>query len=328
MGQKDPMRIMNLLKSSLVFCLFSFIIHSFVFGQLSVPVDQAASPILSSLVGKTNVPIVWEGSEWSPRAAALVPVSIPGLEEEFYFQFDLGSARNLLYESTLQQLDSMLALQSVNTPSEKGLSLVIGDWTLEPGDYEVYPKEARIHFDDPEARNIIGTLGSDIIPGHYTIIDFLNSQLTIQEASPSLPEEQYGSMVFQHGAVLLPAKLGDESLLLYFDTGSSAFELITDEPTWDKLKAPGAKPRSFQNNSWGRTLISHVVESQATLRFAKADLPLREVAYVEGASEAQVSMMLASGMQGMLGNQIFSEKVVVLDGVQNRYAILDHSPFE
>jgi len=107
-----------------------------------------------------------------------------------------------------------------------------------------------------------------------------------------------------------------------FDTGSSAFALLTDEATWQTLRTPDAASDSFAVKSWDAQLVAHNAPSRASIRFADQELALNEVSYIEGVGWFKSMMMRVSGMGGMTGNKLFTQHRLILDPVNERYWLL------
>jgi len=101
--------------------------------------------------------------------------------------------------------------------------------------------------------------------------------------------------------------------------------LLTDEASWLRLSG-GRNRRTFGVNSWGKTLTAHVADTPAQITLGGQVLPLRQVCYIEGASAMQNLLMRFSGMGGMTGNELFLDKLLILDARESRYWLLDRSP--
>jgi hypothetical protein len=91
-------------------------------------------------------------------------------------------------------------------------------------------------------REVIGTIGADLIEDKILIIDYPRKRLFLQEklSNEASSKIRWADFVFVQGSILLPAILKGKKTVLYFDTGSSAFELLTDEQTWTGLAAKNA----------------------------------------------------------------------------------------
>ncbi|GAB1346825.1 hypothetical protein MASR1M104_17240 [Cloacibacterium normanense] len=68
-------------------------------------------------------------------------------------------------------------------------------------------------------------------------------------------------------------------------------------------------------------LTTYTANCKQKIQIANVEIPLNNVTYVEGFSQAQYAMMKFSGMTGMLGNKIFSNNILYIDCTQNKIAI-------
>jgi transcriptional regulator with XRE-family HTH domain len=109
---------------------------------------------------------------------------------------------------------------------------------------------------------------------------------------------------------------------MLFDSGSSAFALLTSADEWNELARSGAPVHTAVVNSVGRLLTAHTAPTGATLRIGPVALPLGTTTYMEGTSWNQELMMRFSGMAGMLGNASFSARTVLLDVRGGRFGLL------
>jgi hypothetical protein len=121
---------------------------------------------------------------------------------------------------------------------------------------------------------------------------------------------------------MLNGKVNDENTQFYYDSGSSAFELITDKNQWEKLAISGAVENTYKANSWGKILEVHNIASDAMIKFGEQKIALSEVTYIEGTSIIQNVLMYFSGMGGMIGNKLFMGKVLILDARNQKFAVL------
>lgn len=97
-----------------------------------------------------------------------------------------------------------------------------------------------------------------------------------------------------------------------FDTGTSAYELLTNKEVWVNFKSPTSKINIEKSEkSLDNVLTTYTTNCKQNIRIANRELPLNKVTYIEGFSQVQYSMMKFSGMTGMLGNKIFFKQQFV-----------------
>jgi hypothetical protein len=281
----------------------------------------------------------WSGgndaADASQYDALLVPVQLKGRPEKLWMQFDLGAPYTVLYSAKIASLQARNGINvnsagsiEVRTQDKRNyadnIDLQIGAQPVHANTVRVYKTSEPINWDKPEGTEIIGTLGADFIDGHVLVIDYPKRRLAIW---PQLPDAlvantMFSPLKFKERRLLIPATLGDRARDIMFDTGSSAYALLTDQSTWRTLARPGAAPSESSVNSWGKPLKVHTIATDATLDIGTTRFDLREVAYVDGISLMQEWLMRFSGMGGMTGNRLFLARTIVVDTREQRFGLM------
>lgn len=263
-----------------------------------------------------------------PHAVLLVPVRLAGCARTCYLQFDTGAPYTVFYANPLTALrtaypatrNSLLpqhdTLRGIRLGLGSGLVLVRKAPVLRYGNATL-PADTAAPF-------IIGSLGADVLAEQAVVIDFPGQRFSLYSRLPdSLAQQaQFTRLKFDNRRVLLQATVQDDQQDYMFDSGSSAFSLLTSQATWQKLATPAATPSVSGVNSWGKTLTAHTVASAATLQVGTQALPLRTVTYIENVSFWQRALMQVSGMGGMLGNEPFTQHTVILDVKGGRFGVV------
>ncbi len=281
----------------------------------------------SRSVKTTTLPLVWQGdsiqNRWEPHTALLIPIKLKHCPRLFYMQFDLGSPYTLLYKNKLLAIQSRFprAIQ-LNETTEKinQLSFFSGKTTIQKKDIPVrqFDKDA-INWSNKNEPVIIGTFGADIIDGQVAIIDYPGKTLTLSDTLINQPSNlRLAEFIYTQKRILLPATIKGHSTLLYFDTGSSMFELLTDKTTAESLAKPGSHPVQFNVNSWGNTLTANSLPAASSIEINGLQIPLQSVTYMKGVSSAQTEQMKKMGIGGMTGNKLFFGYKLLLD-TRNSY---------
>ncbi len=234
-----------------------------------------------------------------PYSALLIPVKLPGCPKTFFMQFDLGAPHSMLYSQQLKDI--------INK----------------------YPKSDTTTFsiakEIAKKAEIIGTIGEDMIDGKTLVIDYPKRKLSIVTNLPEkLIQKPLSSFMLMKGSILLPAILNNKQTILFFDTGSSAFELLTSKETANKLATPNTATESYPVKSWGKTLTANTTTTADSLGMASQKLPIKKVTYIEGASDSQVQQMLKLGIGGMIGNKLFIKNILIIDTKTKKFGILNY----
>jgi hypothetical protein len=292
-------------------------------------------PPANQLVVRTNnkmTPFTWASSEMgnavNPHAAMLLPVQVRGCERTFFMQFDLGSPYTVFYKDKLQSLADTMGGVSLVSREDKvfvqNFSFAMDKLTVTAAEAQVITYGEKINWTDSSAVEIIGTAGADLIEGRVLVVDFPRARLFLGDSLPDSLEANavFTPLEFKHRRVLLPVVLNGKTTSLLFDSGTSAFELLTNEKQWSSLAKAGASVKSFGVNSWGKTLTVYSVPTDHFIKFGTLALPIKNVHRIEGTSFIQNMLMRFSGMGGMIGNKIFIDRIIILDTRQLRFGLL------
>ncbi|MBC6698741.1 hypothetical protein [Hymenobacter sp. BT190] len=260
--------------------------------------------------------------------ALLVPVQLPNCPRTLYLQFDTGAPYTLLYAHQLEVLRRHYPALSTSLQVSQDM---VQNFRFSLGGAPVTMRQAKVlALGRPElpadslAPYVIGTLGTDVLDGRVLVLDYARNQFTLSTKVPdSLARRaEFGPLAFTNRRVLLDAGLQGKPQQLLFDSGSSANALITSEDIWSQLATPGAPTRTTASNSWGKKLLVHTAPTAAQIRFGTIEAPLRTVTYIEGMGLMQSTLMRFSGMAGMLGNQPFEGRTLILDVKGRRYGVV------
>jgi hypothetical protein len=278
-----------------------------------------------------HIPLVWSGdsinSKWDPYAALLIPVRLENCPDEYYMQFDLGSPNTILYMDELKDISARYPSVGPFTNSTKKLV----DFHFIAGGAKIIAKEIVVHKvkgpgidKNKGAINIIGTFGGDLIENKIAIIDYPGRTLFLGASIPVHLQSKLmlTDFILAGRAILLPAVIKGNNTMLYFDTGSSTFELITDRATSLSLSSKDATPVKYEVNSWGNLMTANTLPSEDRVIIASQKIPLRHVTYFEGFSDSQVQHMMKTGMGGMTGNRLFLQFILVLDTRNKKFGII------
>ena len=263
-----------------------------------------------------------------PHAALLVPITLPGCSRTCYMQFDTGAPYSILYDNPLAALRAQYpAISSSLLPEANAVQnfhFAIGQGQLQARTIRVMHRGATELPADSTAPFVIGTLGSDVLVNQVLVLDYARRHFNLYASVPDSLARQFTfvPMGFDNRRVMVDMSLQGEPKQLLFDSGSSAFALLTSESTWHNLAQPAAPTHTAAVNSWGKTLTSYTVATAAALQVGPLTMPLRTVTYIEGMSWWQTLLMASSGMGGMLGNEPFVDHTVVLDVPGGRFGVV------
>ncbi|WP_447641127.1 MULTISPECIES: hypothetical protein [Chitinophagaceae] len=267
-----------------------------------------------------NIPIKWISDNDNANAALLLPVQIQGINKEFFMQLDFGSPTTLLYKNSLQSINDEFQKIISKNKTEISLSFNIKNLNISSSKFKLLDYGEIVDLNNPNAENIIGTIGTDLLEKRIIFLDFKHNLCAF---SITANESGFSALQFKKRRILLPAKLENQDikLLLLYDSGTSGYELITDEGTWEKLRIPNQKIKTEKGNSWGKELKVTSAPTNQKIVIANTYLTLSEVTHITGTSKIQHLLMKSSGMNGMIGNKIFLNHEITIDCKNEKFKI-------
>ena len=309
--------------------LFAFLRTNICSAQMPPPLPPNGLTLPSTAY---TIPFIWQGdsagARWEPHTALLIPVRLRGCPKTFYMQFDTGSPYTVLYKSKAASIrkkyPGALAFND-SLDNVKDLSFLAGTMPVSAKDIKLKTYgTAGISWKDRKAIEIIGTIGTDLIDNRAALIDYPGKTITLAPGLEALHLEAQPltDFIYVNRSILLPATVRGKKTILFFDSGSSAYELLTDSSTYASMALPGATASSHSSNSWGRTLTANTIATGDTLLVGRRQLALHEVSFIQGASSTQIGQMMKLGIGGMTGNKLFLPDRLLLDTKNKKFAVL------
>lgn len=279
-----------------------------------------------------RIAIVWKGDSmgtvWNPHAAMLIPVKLPHCPRQFYMQFDLGSPYSMFYKNKLEEISQRYPESVRLVDSSKALAKFrfrLHRTEISAREMALREYNGKAIAWDKKELEIIGTIGADLIENKTIVINYPGKYILLSNSDKHTANLPLSDFMFERRAVLLPAAINGKKLMLYFDTGSSAFELLTSKETALALARPETVPVRYTVRSWNNTLVANTVPTGDSIDIAMQRLPLVTATYMENVSDNTVSQMMKMGIGGMTGNKLFLKHVLVLDTRNRKFAVYSPS---
>ncbi len=282
-----------------------------------------ANPLIA-FAGVREIPFLWLGDtvngQWDPYAAILLPLPRPSGSKPSYFQFDLGAPYSFLYKSRIRVIFHI----GKDRIGKSGERIPITRAGLHDTTRADFHDTTAVDPGDTTGADLIGTIGVDLIRDKVLIIDYPAGKLVLRD---SLSQKEFSparltALVFEQGRIFLPAVIKGGKTLLFFDTGSSSFELITDSLKWQALSDRKARPSVYPVQSWGRQWIAHTIGTSDSIGMAFQQIPIRHVTYISGASHSEVQEMMKWGIGGLTGNRLFLGYILAIDLRNKQFGLI------
>lgn len=271
------------------------------------------------------------GDIQEPHDIIKVIVRIEGFPYKLYMQFDTGAPSTVLYQNPLESLqDFGLQLEQITTDDKayiKDFNFQIGQNNLKADLIRVVENYGQqITQNDTITPIKIGTIGTDLLDGKISAIDFKKQRISLFEDRPrwmgNLPA--FVPFEFKGRRLLLPAAFESKKIKLFYDSGSSAFGLITSKAQYQKLTDPSVPEICYEANSWGNSIpICHKMTEKKFV-IGKKELPLKRISYVDRYATFQSWLSPFTPIGGWLGNKAFTESILILDTKKQEFIIIEN----
>lgn len=265
-----------------------------------------------------NIPLEWISTESNPNVAILLPVKLDGISKVFYMQLDFGSPFTLFYSKTVGSIQSQFSKEIKFDENSDTISLKfdLGKMKISSDKFKLI-KYGEVADLDNEI-NIIGTIGTDLLEKKLITLNFTENYCLFNDDQFT---DGFTSFDFEKRRILLPAKINGKSLKLLYDSGTSGYELITDQSEWNKYRLKNGQIKTENGNSWGNILTVNTAPAKQEIELGNKNLNLSEVTYIYGTSKMQNLLMKFSGMQGMIGNKLFLDHQIIIDCKNEKFKV-------
>lgn len=302
------MKLFKKIAFGFLICLILILVGGYIYF------DQKFTPEKNYLIVKNesgNIPITWLGND---KNVLLLPIHFPGNAETFYLQFDTGSPYTQFYSDQIKDIKEIF----IRDGRAKALFFV-GNTQISSNQFKIFKTKKN---GEKDSVKIIGTIGADILENRKTIINFKENKIVFNlNQTPSEFRNQLFDFKFKKRKIIINGTLKGEKRKFLYDSGTSAYELLTYKEEWQNLKSPNSKINIEKAQSWNNVLTTYTAHCNENIQFKNKLVPVIEVTYVQGFSNAQFFMMKFSGMTGMLGNQIFLKNSLLIDCHNDKFGI-------
>lgn len=277
------------------------------------------------------------------KLAILVPVKVNDLRGNFVMQFDLGSDATTVYENTVApyfanhtQLYALvdtaqhgLSDSGLRSYRTRGLALTLGPLRIP------HPR-LTAKFGDPvspdslytTSQKLAGTIGGDIFAGKVLVIDYPHQRMCVLDSMDAYwrTRTRFVTSQVKENRFTIPLTIGQRTYRALFDTGSSLFALDTDEAQWKGLVKPGARVDSMLVNSWGKQVPYYGAPMRANAYLGSLQLPPAHAWFTR--DPRHLAFAQAERIDGITGNALFVNDIIVLDFKQHRFGVVKHQRTE
>lgn len=266
------------------------------------------------------------------KTAMYIPVYVKDVDQYAKMQLDLGANVSMFYYKTLIALSeespdikSRLKLTKKGNCYYENAVLGLNEGVLLEKD-KLHVMKNMGHDTLPETMPVIGTIGYDILDDYILIIDYKNDRIAL---ATELPDELEKEVKFienadlKHFPIILPFKLGQKKIRLFFDTGSSSSQVLTSTRRLKRLAHKREIEPIDSVYSWGKL---EVIYKAKTLKNKNPNLFIGDIdlgkVQVTGYDRLNIISILGKYLYGITGNVIFENSIIVIDRKNNQFGII------
>jgi hypothetical protein len=279
-----------------------------------------------------NVPFIWEatsiGTYSDPHGVMLIPVKLPHCPKQFYMQFDTGSPITMMYSSAITEIRKKYPRSipvEVKSGQLSNLGFNVGNMPVNAKELKIVNyDQATINWADKATRIVIGTLGTDFFDGNVLTINYPGRTLTLSKkiSEKLIRQVNLLNFVYTQRNILLPATLNGKKTMVYFDSGSSQYELLIDQRSSELMSNPHAIAIKNEVRSWDKILTSYTLPTVDSISIGLTKIPLHFTTYINGASASKEQQMMKMGIGGLTGNKLFLNYMLILDTTNKKFGLI------
>lgn len=266
---------------------------------------------------------------YEPQTAMIIPLKIKGLAHHFYMQFDTGAPHSFIYENDLKSLRTIgMDIKEITKGKERfveQLDFILDNNHIKASMIRILDNYGHTFGkNDTISRIGIGTIGSDFIANRITTIDFKNQTLELYNERPewmkSIPE--FKPFDFTGRRIMLPVAINNKDYELFYDSGCSAFGLITIKSRFDSYSNEDTEAIAYDAKSWNSSIPITSKTTNQPISIGNTELSLKRVSYIDMYTPIQPIATPFTRIGGWLGNQPFNESILILDTKTEEFAVV------
>lgn len=293
------------------------------------------TPVHTKLIHNSeSIYFKWANQELNGKiesqTALLIPIKLDKLKHNFSMQFDTGSQDSYLYEKDLISLRNLgidfkeKILNGIRFVDS--LEMIMGGQPVTLNMIKIYPDYGTV-FDaevNPNKNYKIGTLGSDVLVNKVTLIDFKNGMIQFFDNRPDWMKSinDFKHFNFTARRILLPAIIDDNEYEFLYDSGCSAFGLITTKQRFEKYSLQSTPTISYSANSWNDKIHINSKSTDYPFILGNKHLTLSRVSCVDMYAFLQPLLTPFTRIDGWLGNQAIIKNKLIIDTKTREFLIL------
>ncbi|MFK7953153.1 MAG: hypothetical protein AB8B73_09920 [Ekhidna sp.] len=272
------------------------------------------------------------GNIFETQVAMIVPVKLEGLSHKLHMQFDTGSPYSFIYENDLKSLRKVgIHFKEIikgNTKYIESIELILGGNKVGVSMIMVLKNYGNnFNRNDTLSELNIGTIGSDFMLDRVTEIDFRKQTLQFHNERTEWMRNlsSFQPFDFKGRRLMLPTTINGDNIELFYDSGCSAFGLITTKNRFDNYTDKDSETIAYDANSWGSDIPIIHKTTNTKMIIGSANLSLKRVSYIDMYASTQRLATPFTRIGGWLGNQPLNQSVLILDTQKEEFVVIENT---
>ena len=266
--------------------------------------------------------------EIEPHGAIYFPVQIKGDDRKFVMQWDCGAPSTIFYQPALF---SIYQNDAIPDTVQRGNNSYLKDFEFSVGEnIDLRISYSRlldygepIDFTDSTGVFLIGTIGADFIDGQVFAMNFKTQEVTLSNDRSEYSDLAFSPFEYVGRRILLPSSIANTNALLFYDSGTSPFGLITTRNKFKVYGDPNAPDKVYKINSWGTKVLCHNKSSSTPIAIGGSVVEMNRVSFFKWKNAFQSFFMAFSDIKGLLGNKALLNSTLILDTQKSEFAVVD-----
>ena len=260
------------------------------------------------------------------KSGLFIPVQVDGIEKELFMQLDLGANISMFYGKTLNSFAILDTVLRNKLFVQKGkhyisdVSIKINNSNkLQAKQIRILNNYGSVNIDTSFV--IIGTIGYDILLSGKLIIDYKNNRFAIVKSIPTQLDQNMDyidDVDLTKFPIILPFRMNNKQIKLFYDTGSSLFPIITGTNRLKKIAKHMPVDTISGLSSWGQQTPIYKLKNAVYLECGNTSFGNVDI---YGTDEFNILRLFGKYLYGLTGNVLFLEKTIIIDIEEHRFGI-------
>ncbi|MGN7864729.1 hypothetical protein [Chryseobacterium sp. 22458] len=284
------------------------------------------SPVLlgiSSIIAAQTIHFKWEKDSIGNKLIDNIAMSVPfSIENKTYpFQFDLGANTTLIYDKCFDGTE-LLRNKKIDPASDaaghKIFSVENQSFSIDGYTLKNHKLSGLLNFDQGE---VCGVVGADIFQNKYLVIDFPNNKMTVTDVLDKKLKSRadFVNIQVKNNKPILPLKIDNTIYNFQYDSGASIFPVVTYQQNFAELIRHSPYKEELNIRNFNNPLIVKAVKIDKKVQIGTKYFKADELWYTEG----DYFSLKQDGIDGIIGNVFFMNKVIIIDFINKKFGIVD-----